>query len=307
MILAAGLTPSWQQICVLDDFQPGEVNRAQQVLWCASAKVCNVGIAIQHLGGSVLLLAPIGGVAANAIQKELDVLEVPHRLIPTKSPTRVCTTILDRKSGVTTEVVENAYPLLPFEVEAFRSAYFEEAQKAKIIVLSGSLPEGTTKTFYRDLAMNTRCPLVLDCRGPELLEALGSKPFVVKPNRDELGMTVGHHLNSENDVLAAMRMLNERGAQWVVVTHGSHPVLVSSLTGVYRLSTLPVANMMNPIGSGDALAATIAWGATEGHSLIESIRFGIAAAAQNVSQLLPCRINPVLLEAQAALVNVERL
>jgi hypothetical protein len=35
MILAAGLTPAWQQIYVFDRFHPGEVNRAIGVGRCA--------------------------------------------------------------------------------------------------------------------------------------------------------------------------------------------------------------------------------------------------------------------------------
>ena len=38
MILTAGLTPAWQQVLVLDELLPGEVNRAREVHWCASGK-----------------------------------------------------------------------------------------------------------------------------------------------------------------------------------------------------------------------------------------------------------------------------
>ena len=57
MILSAGLTPAWQQILVFDAFRYGEVNRASEVLWCASGKVFNAGIAAHHLGGPSRTLA----------------------------------------------------------------------------------------------------------------------------------------------------------------------------------------------------------------------------------------------------------
>ena len=52
MILAAGLSPAWQQIVVLDDLKTGEVNRAREVHWCASGKVINVGMALHALSHS---------------------------------------------------------------------------------------------------------------------------------------------------------------------------------------------------------------------------------------------------------------
>ena len=103
----------------------------------------------------------------------------------------MCTTILDRATGVMTELVENGRPLRPEELDAFRRAYAEEAAKADVAVIAGSLPAGTPNSFYRELVERTPCPAVLDFRGEGLLACLDLKPLVVKPNREELAQTVG--------------------------------------------------------------------------------------------------------------------
>ena len=61
MILAAGLSPAWQQFLVFDSFRYGEVNRAREAHWCTAGKVCNAGNAAHHLGGPSLTLVPAGG------------------------------------------------------------------------------------------------------------------------------------------------------------------------------------------------------------------------------------------------------
>ena len=61
MIVAAGLTPAWQQILVLRQLQVGHVNRAQQAVWCGSGKVLNVGAALHQLGAKSLTISPVGG------------------------------------------------------------------------------------------------------------------------------------------------------------------------------------------------------------------------------------------------------
>ena len=305
MILSAGLSPAWQQILVLDAFRCGEVNRAREVHWCTSGKVCNVGIALHHLGGPCRILSTLGGPAVPLIERELNALGVPYRWVLTRSETRICTTILDQVTGTITELVENGRPLEPHELDQFRSAYAEEASHADVVVLIGSLPAETPPSFYRELVQRTPCPAVLDFRGEGLLGVLDLKPYVVKPNREELARTMGRPLESDESLLEAMRELNRRGAAWVVVTEGPGPVFVASAQGAWRLYPPPARSLVNPIGSGDALAATIAWATRAGRPLLDAVRLGLAAAGQNVRQLLPCRLDPRTLEEEAAAVRVE--
>jgi len=307
VILCAGLTPAWQQILVFDGFRYGEVNRASEVVWCASGKVFNAGIGAYHLGGPSLTLATVGGPPLPQIEAEFKALGVPYRWVRTRSATRVCTTILDRATGTITELVENGRPLTPEELDEFRRAYAEEVARADVVVLIGSLPVGTPETIYRDLLERTSCPAVLDFRGQGLLSVLDLKPYVIKPNREELAATVGHPLATDEELLSAMRLLNERGAQWVIITHGAGPVWVTSRREAYRFYPVVVRDAVNPIASGDALAVTIAWATRAGRSLPDAVRLGLAAAAQNVRQLLPARLQPDKLEAEAAFVRVEEV
>ena len=290
MILSAGLTPAWQQILVFDRLCPGEVNRAREAVWCGSGKVLNAGLAAHHLGGPSLTLAPLGGPPLVEIEREFAEMGVPRRWIETEAATRVCTTLIDRSSGQITELVENGRSLSERELNAYRDAYIDEAARADVAVLIGSLPGGTPVSFYRELVAATRCPMVLDFRGEGLLSALDLKPYVVKPNREELGQTFGRVLEDDAAMLDAMRELNRRGAQWVVVTEGAKAVWVSSLEHVYCLVPPRIEEVVNPIGCGDSLAAGIAWATRRGDSIVDAVRFGIGAAGDNLGKLLPCRL-----------------
>lgn len=289
MILTAGLTPAWQQILVFESLRLGQVNRAVEAHWCASGKVFNAGVAAHRLGGPSLTLAAVGGPPLEQIRAEMISIGVPCRFLETKSATRVCTTVLDRASGQITELVENGRPLSAAELEAFRVAYGDEVRKADVAVLMGTLPAETPNAFYRDLLCQTACQAVLDIRGRGLLACLDLKPYVIKPNREELATTMGRDLSSEKDLLAAMRELNQRGAQWVVITDGAGPVWLTSEKETHRLEPPKAERVVNPIGCGDALAAGIAWGARQGRGIVESVEIGLSAAAQNLAHLLPCR------------------
>ena len=307
MILSAGLTPAWQQILTFDSLRLGEVNRTGRAIWCASGKVFNAGIAAHHLGGPSLTLAPVGGPAAGAIEAELSELGVPHHLIPTGAATRVCTTVIDESTGTMTELVENGRAMSAGELEEFRLAYADYASKADVVVLIGSLPAAAPESYYRELMELTPCPAVLDFRGPGLLSVLDLQPLLVKPNREELARTVAGPVETDADLLRAMRSLNDRGAQYVLVTQGSGAVWLSSAREAWRLTPPTIADVVNPIGSGDAVAGTIAWAFRAGKPMLEAACLAIAAAGQNCRQLLPCRLNPSSLPAEAVRVTVEAI
>nr|VFK57562.1 MAG: tagatose 6-phosphate kinase [Candidatus Kentron sp. TUN]VFK62909.1 MAG: tagatose 6-phosphate kinase [Candidatus Kentron sp. TUN]VFK65904.1 MAG: tagatose 6-phosphate kinase [Candidatus Kentron sp. TUN] len=324
MILSVGLSPAWQKILVFDGMRRGQVNRAHTAKWCASGKVFNAGIAVHTLGGPGLAMAPVGGAAKKPMEEEFQALGMDSRLMETEAPTRVCTTIIDQADGSITELVEEGRPLSIAELERFHAAYREESRRAKVVVMMGSLPQGVPVSFYRELLQEVHRPMVLDFRGEGLLSVLDLHPLVVKPNREELEKTVGYSLNGEQALLDAMRSLNRKGAKWVVITEGTAPVRVSSATEIYRIHPLRIEaeRIVNPIGSGDAMAGamahaigngvineTIENGTTgnETSIILAAVRSGIAAAAQNVRQLLPCRIDPAILMSEAEKIHIERL
>ena len=76
---------------------------------------------------------------------------------------------------------------------------------------------------------------------------------------------------------------------------------------VWELSPPAVAPIVNPIGCGDCLAAGVAAGLARGETLVDAVRLGIAAAADNATQLLPARFDRTRVEALAASVRVNVL
>jgi 1-phosphofructokinase family hexose kinase len=292
MILVAGLTPAWQQIAVLDRLKVGEVNRAREVHWCASGKVLNVGLALTQLGAKVRTLSLVGsGAAGGATRRDMADLGVDVRWIESSAPQRVCTTLLDRESGQTTEIVENSPAVTAAELDAFATAFAEEAAlgKPEFIVLTGSLPVGAPRDFYATLLRRTSAKAILDIRGPELLDALVLRPLLIKPNREELSHTFGRPLANDSDVWQAMRELRDGGAEWVVVTNGPHEVFAVNGDARWRFAPQKV-DVVNPIGCGDCFTAGIAWSLQQGSEMRSVIGSGMAASCLNATQLMPARI-----------------
>lgn len=294
MILSVGLSPAWQKTLVFQQFEVGAVNRAEQVYWTASGKVGNAAVAVRALEDgetSHRALMPIGGPAREAFDVDFETLGVQWRPVEVQCPTRVCTTIVDQATRSMTELVENAGPMSDEELDRFAAAYEEEAAQAEVVILTGSLPEGVSSDYYRQLLKRSICPAVLDFRGQGLLDVLAADlkdtPMILKPNRQELAQTVGRTLGTEGDLLAAMRELVDRGAEAVVVTDGSGPVRCLWGTDAFCAFPPEEVEVVSPLGCGDSLAAGLAWGIFNKWPPRQSVQLGVAAAVENLGTLLP--------------------
>lgn len=297
MILCAGLSPAWQHTLVFETLCLGEVNRAREVHWCASGKVLNAARAAHRLASHVeprlyvRAMTVLGGATGVQMRAALAAEGLDAAVVETRAATRVCTTVIGRAEDCTTELVEEASALDAAELVGFRDRFRMEAERAKAMVLTGSLPAGAPADYYRSLIDGLAAPAVLDIRGPELLATLPLKPLLVKPNREELARTRGRPIVGEAELAAAMREVAERGAQWVVVSQGAESVWAFGEGRLHRFQP-PRVEIVNPIGSGDCLAGGIAFGLAQGLAPLEAIRLGIAAAADNVTSLLPGHIDP---------------
>jgi len=290
VIFSAGLSPAWQQILTFDTLQTGQVNRVREAIWCASGKVINVAVAAQTLGAPVSLSSTIGGLSGDVIEQELSQLGIHAAWVRTESTTRVCTTLLPAQ-GPTTELVEETPEITEKELAQFFDQTLTYANVADVVVFTGSQPKNVPPETFAQIMRQVHKKFVLDLRGPSLQFCLPFVPFLIKPNREELETTLGIKIQTEQELLAAMRRMNDGGAAWVVVSDGENGLFVTSEEDAYRLLPARVPTV-NPIGCGDSLAAGIAVKLLEEEDVIKAVAFGMGAAANNAEQLLPVRLDP---------------
>lgn len=290
MILTAGMSPAWQQILEFDALHVGAVNRALRATWCASGKVLNVGRALHRLGAASCTLCSVGGAAGESIRREFEDSGIAALWIDAGAPTRVCTTVLDRRRSETTELVENAAAGSSESFETFAEAFAGKARQADWLILTGSLPPNAPSGYFRRLLSASQKPALLDIRGAELMQLLDLQPFIVKPNRHELSETLGRELAGDAALLSGMRELNQRGAEWVVISDGGHALWASSRDKAWRVEPPRVA-VVNPIGCGDCLTAGIADAVARGEPFVAALRWGVAVAAANAEQLIPAEFD----------------
>ena len=288
MILCVGLSPTVQRTLVFDALRLGEVNRATQVLTTASGKGVNVARVLTTLGAPARLVHVLGGASGRYIADALDADNIRHDVVwdEDDTPTRTCSTLLTA-TGETTELVEEAAPVAPHDAHLIKAAIINGLLDARAVCLSGSLPRGMEPELYARIVREAKpynTPVVVDAQGEPLRLALAEKPFLVKPNRDEslktLALTPSG--DADRDAHAAVSGLINAGAEWALVSSGKSGSLLGDAHGNRWTLTPPSVEAVNPIGSGDSLAAGLLFAYVErGLSVPEACAFGTACAAAN--------------------------
>lgn len=290
MILVVGLSPTVQR--TLRFFQSpvlGQVNRAAKVFVTASGKAVNVARVVTLLGERARLVHVLGGESGRFVARALDAENVEHETVWAGDdvPTRTCMTLLADDGGPTTELVEEARPVAPEHVEAVFATARALLPHARALALSGSFPAGVPEEFYARLAHAARehnVPVLVDAQRGPLKAALAANPFLVKPNRDEALATLGlvPAGDAEADAEAAVAALTGAGAAWALVSLGAAGSLLGEAHGGRWRIMPPRVHALNPIGSGDSLAAGLLVAhVLRGQSVPDAAIYGTACGAAN--------------------------
>lgn len=309
MILCIGTTPAAQRVMSFGKLELDRVNRARTTLDGIAGKSINVAKVLKALGAEPIATGFIGGERGHQISKQLSSRKIETDFVSVQAPTRQCITVLDESTGNVTELVEESRAVAAEDYDALEAIIGKRLRSCQAVVMSGSLTPGGPVDFYGKIT--ARCNelgmvSIVDAQGAPLLQALQARPGLVKPNRQELAATVGHPLNSESEVIAAMREVRQRGAARIVVTAGKAPALSLDGETLWRVES-PAVRVVNPIGSGDAFTAGLVWRLVQNDSLGEACRWAAAAGAANALSAMPGDLERADVERFANEVKVDKL
>ena len=148
-----------------------------------------------------------------------------------------------------------------------------------MVCASGSLPQGVDSDFYCRLTETARRngkKIIVDTSGNALETVISAKPFMIKPNRDELSLLMGEDM----DVRDALKALYEKGIELPFVTLGGDGGMLFDGRGFYKFC-IPKVSVKNTVGSGDSTIGGIAVGLSRGMPIRDAVRLGMAAGVAN--------------------------
>ena len=125
-----------------------------------------------------------------------------------------------------------------------------------------------------------RC--VVDATRALLVNVLPYHPFLIKPNNHELGEIVGRELHTDEEIAAAARTLQEKGARNVLVSMaGDGALLLDEQEQMHRIG----CPKGNSVGAGDSMVAGFVAGYLQSGSYAQALRLGTACGSATAFSL----------------------
>ncbi|MEG0441441.1 MAG: 1-phosphofructokinase, partial [Oscillospiraceae bacterium] len=256
MIYTLTCNPALDCLISLDALTAGAVNRgASQQLTCGGKGV-NVALILSQLGEPVTALGFLAGNTGLMLQNELTRLRLRTDFITLpRGDTRINVKLV---ANCETQI-NGPGPTVDDTALQALTRKLTHLTHGDTLVLAGSLPPPLPDCFYRDLMADlnrrdVRC--VVDAEGDLLRLALEGKPFLIKPNLDELSQLVGEALSptDRSGILAACRKAQALGATQVLLSLGGDGALLVTPEEDFFLPA-PEGAVCCSVGAGDALLA----------------------------------------------------
>lgn len=285
MILTVTLNPLIDKTLFIERLRKGVISRTDRKEIVAGGKGVNVARVLRNFGLPVKAFVMLGGHTGRLFADLVRQESIP--LIPfwVKSPTRFSIRIHETSRELNTTLIEEAEPIGRDEVRRLKEKAIAAIRKAKILILSGSVPGDNLAAFYRDLireAHKNSTLTILDTYGEAFIRGIEASPFMVKPNRTEYESSIGKPLRTAADYRAAFEYFHDKGIDLVVITLGKKG-LRASFKGERFVLKPPSIKEVMPVGSGDCLVAGIVYGLKKNLPIEECLRWGAAAGCANAA------------------------
>ena len=277
MIYTLTLNPSIDYVIKIDQFSDGETLRSNTEEKYPGGKGIMVSKLLKNLGENSINIGFLGGFTGDFIRKKLNDLGIAEDFTNIEDDSRINVKL---KYETETEINAQGPQITEEEIEEFLN-YLDQLQEDDFVIISGSIPKSLGDDFYRvivNLLEMNNVRFALDTSGKKLFKLSSYKPFLVKPNRDDLYEIFEDKIDSEEKIVKYARKLIDQGAENVIVSLGKDGSMFIDSNIVYKARPIE-GKLINSVGSGDSMVAGYIFGYMKGLSKLDSYKLAIACGS----------------------------
>jgi len=259
MIYTVTFNPSLDYVVRVSEFVLGNLHRTQAEELYVGGKGINVSTVLKELGAESIALGFVAGFTGKEIIRRLIEMGIPSDFITLSQGVSRINVKLKSDKEMETEINGQGPFINQVELEIFLEK-LQVMQEGDFLVLSGTVPRHLVHSdkIYADICRRvkqSKVRVVIDAEGDLLRNALCEKPFLIKPNLQELEKLFDRALFDEAGVMECAHELQREGARNVLVSLGEEGALLLDEHGVVHRQTAVKGKVQNSVGAGDALIA----------------------------------------------------
>lgn len=256
MIYTLTLNPAIDMNISSKSITPDIVQRTEGAVYSPNGKGVNVSIVLKKNNVNSTVLGYFGGFSGNYIVDEIRKLDINIVPFPIIENTRINVFIHDGKHEYKFVspggyVTENSQKDLTNYIRL-------NIKENDYLVISGSLPPGINTSFYHEilsLCNDKNIHIILDISSPCLKELLKYKPYLIKPNDDELKEIFNLTLNDEESIIKSLQMLRNQGVKNTLLTMGDKGLYFFDGKNAYYANALKIKLLSSACAGDSSLAA----------------------------------------------------
>ena len=279
MIYTITFNPALDYISQVDNFEVGQINRTKTEKILPGGKGLNVSIVLKNLGLESTALGFIGGFTGEELQKRIETKGIKTDFIKVKNGiTRINVKISSNKE---TALNGNGPEISEDDVQELLEK-IENIKKEDIVIIAGNVPKGINNNIYEIICVNLErngVTFIVDATKELLINILKYKPFLIKPNKEELEETFKVKINTKEDIITYAKKMQLMGAQNVLVSLGEDGAILITLDNQVLQSDAPKGKVLNTVGAGDSMVAGFLAGYIESKNYEYSLKMGIATGS----------------------------
>ncbi|MGV6859725.1 MAG: 1-phosphofructokinase family hexose kinase [bacterium] len=290
------LNPAVDVSHVVQEMVPDTKVRATESRVDPGGNGINVARVLHKLGYHVYPCCAIAGETGKFLIEMLQQRMLRPEFLELEGETRTNITIQQRRPPQEYKVGGVGPAITDDQVEEISQCYLKRVADG-YGVLSGSLTSGSPMDIYASLTEKINEQggrAIVDAHGEMLLNAIESKPFLVKPNRHELELLSGHTLSTPEALAEEARRLQAKGVANVCVSLGSEGALLVDAENAY-FAKPPKIHVRCTTGVGDSMIAGLIAAFVNQKSCDQVLAFGVACGTSAATQPGTALIDPVTL------------
>lgn len=283
MILTVTLNPAMDRLMFVEGFHFNVTNRIYRRENCVGGKGTHVSVNLACLGEQSIATGIAMGATGKQIIRSLEEFGVTCDFVYSDNgDSRTNYILLDGRSS--TLICEKGPEVSKEILDAFFNKYSGLMDSTDWVIISGDASNfsdskgASLQDKLLETARQKNVRIALDSAGASLKAGIAHRPFLIKPNAEELAELTGMPTETDEQIISAIKSLSGYGIEIVAVSMGGRGSIVKFGNHFYRAGVAEV-EAQNTVGCGDAYLSGLVFAIKNGYTPDHALAFAAACGA----------------------------